>query len=87
LLATTRPAVSDFLQHVLFNCREGIETTELYMQDDSPNWVTLELKLRRTFNAVWLGTIGKWTVYLYSTRIVYDWPKRGTDYYHTHGSF
>ncbi len=47
LLATTRPAVSDFLQYVVYNYHAQIETTELYMQDDSP-WIgssigTLEL--------------------------------------------
>jgi voltage-gated potassium channel len=57
LLATTRPIVSDFLQYVLFNYLAGIETTELYMQDNSP-WIgkTLEdLLLRRVFQA---GVIG-----------------------------
>ncbi len=38
LLATTRPAVSDFLQYVVYNYHAQIETTELYMQDDSP-WI------------------------------------------------
>ena len=38
LLATTRPAVSDFLQYVVYNYHARIETTELYMQDDSP-WI------------------------------------------------
>jgi voltage-gated potassium channel len=57
LLATTRPAVSDFFQYVLFNYQAGIETTELYMQDDSP-WIgnTIEdLRLERLFRA---GVIG-----------------------------
>jgi voltage-gated potassium channel len=57
LLATTRPAVNDFLQYVLFNYHVGIETTELYMQDDSP-WIgkTLEaLGLQSQFDA---GVIG-----------------------------
>jgi voltage-gated potassium channel len=57
LLATTRPIVSDFLQYVLFNYHAGIETTELYMQDNSP-WIgkTLEdLLLHRVFHA---GVIG-----------------------------
>lgn len=38
LLATTRPIVSDFMQYVLYNYDAGIETTELYMQQDSP-WI------------------------------------------------
>ncbi len=57
LLSTTRPAVSDFLQYVLYNYRAQIETTELYMQHDSP-WIgsTLEeLRLDRLFRA---GVIG-----------------------------
>ena len=38
LLSTTRPAVSDFLQYVLYNYQAGIETTELYIQDNTP-WI------------------------------------------------
>jgi voltage-gated potassium channel len=38
LLTTTRPTVSGFFQHVLYNEIQGIETTELYMQDNSP-WI------------------------------------------------
>lgn len=57
LLAATRPVVSDFLQYVVFNYHAGIETTELYMQNDSP-WIgstISDLKLREQFNA---GVIG-----------------------------
>lgn len=57
LLAATRPVVSDFLQYVVFNYHVGIETTELYMQNDSP-WIgstISDLKLREQFNA---GVIG-----------------------------
>jgi voltage-gated potassium channel len=57
LLATTRPAVSDFFQYVLYNYQAGIETTELYMQDDSP-WIGSkieDLRLDRLFRA---GVIG-----------------------------
>jgi len=57
LLATTRPAVSDFMNYVLFNPQSGLETTELYMQDNSP-WIgkTIgELLLERIFRA---GVIG-----------------------------
>jgi voltage-gated potassium channel len=56
LLATIRPAVSDFLQFVTYNYHAQIETTELYMQDDSP-WIgstIADLKLTR-FKA---GVIG-----------------------------
>ncbi len=38
MLATTRPVVSDFLQHVLFNYETSTETTELHIQDNSP-WI------------------------------------------------
>ncbi|MBC6934548.1 MAG: hypothetical protein DWB42_01765 [Chloroflexi bacterium] len=57
LLTTTRPAVSDFLQYVIFNLYVGVETTELYMQDDSP-WIGRmieSLQLGRTYHA---GVIG-----------------------------
>jgi voltage-gated potassium channel len=57
VLATTRPIVSDFLQHVLFNYLDRIETTELYMQHNSP-WKgrrIRELDLEGRFNA---GAIG-----------------------------
>jgi len=57
LLATTRPAVSDFLQYVVYNYAAGIETTELYMQDDSP-WIGRSIEsllLNRSFRA---GVIG-----------------------------
>jgi len=57
LLAATRPVVSDFLQYVVFNYHAGVETTELYMQDDSP-WIgstIADLKLREQFDA---GVIG-----------------------------
>ncbi|MBC7812747.1 MAG: NAD-binding protein, partial [Burkholderiales bacterium] len=57
LLATTRPAVSDYFQYVLFNYHAELETTELYMQTDSP-WIgeSIEsLQLERLFRA---GVIG-----------------------------
>lgn len=38
LLATTRPDIADFFDYVLFNYHTGLETTELYIEDDSP-WV------------------------------------------------
>lgn len=57
LLATTAPTVKDFMQYVLFNYQVGLETTELYMEDDSP-WIgkTIEaLQLDQLFRA---GVIG-----------------------------
>ncbi len=50
LLSTTRPEVAEFLQHVLYNEVTGLETAELYMEDDSP-WIgktigSLDLRLR-----------------------------------------
>ncbi|PJF39767.1 MAG: hypothetical protein D6737_14160 [Chloroflexi bacterium] len=57
MLATTRPAVNDFLEYVIYNYSARIETTELYMQDNSP-WIgkTIdELLLDRLFRA---GVIG-----------------------------
>lgn len=57
LLATTRPTVSAFFHYVVYNPEQGIETTELYMQDNSP-WIgkTLsELRLERLFRAHVIG--------------------------------
>jgi voltage-gated potassium channel len=57
LLATTRPAVSDFLQYVVYNYSAKIETAELYMQHDSP-WIGRDIEsllLDRLFRA---GVIG-----------------------------
>ncbi len=57
LLATTRPAVSDFVQYVVYNYSARLETTELYMQDDSP-WIGQSLEslyLDRLFRAGVLG--------------------------------
>ena len=38
LLSTTRPEIAEFMQHVLYNEITGLETAELYMEDDSP-WI------------------------------------------------
>jgi voltage-gated potassium channel len=68
LLATTRPAVSDFVQYVVFNYSAGIETTELYMQNDSP-WIgkTIEsLLLDRLFRAGVIGIRQKNGHYFYA---------------------
>ncbi len=57
LLSTTRPELADFLQHVLYNEITGLETAELYMEDDSP-WIgrpLRDLALTRRFRA---GVIG-----------------------------
>lgn len=57
LLSTTRPEIAEFLQYVLYNDHTGLETAELYMEDDSP-WIgeTIEsLRLSRLFRA---GVIG-----------------------------
>ncbi len=57
LLSTTRPSVSAFFRYVLYNHQVQLETTELYMQDDSP-WIgsTIgDLRLDRLFRA---GVIG-----------------------------
>ncbi len=43
LLSTTRPEIANFLQHVLYNEITGIETAELYMEDDSP-WIGKTIK-------------------------------------------
>ncbi len=43
LLSTTRPEIANFLQHVLYNEITGIETAELYMEDDSP-WIGRTIK-------------------------------------------
>jgi uncharacterized protein with PhoU and TrkA domain len=57
LLSTTRPTVSSFFKHVLFNYHDHIETTELYMQDNSP-WIgktIADLRLERLFRASVIG--------------------------------
>ena len=57
LLSTTRPDIADFLQHVLYNELTGLETAELYMEDDSP-WIgrtIRELALTDRYRA---GVIG-----------------------------
>lgn len=57
LLATTRPEIADFLQHVLYNEITGLETAELYMEDDSP-WIgktIRELALTMRYRASVVG--------------------------------
>lgn len=83
LLATTRPVVSDFLNHVLFNYQTGIETTELYIQEDSA-WIGCtigDLSLGEQYNAWVIGVrLGNgefvfapsrgYTIHLYEVLIV-----------------
>ncbi len=57
LLASIQPETSQFMKYVLFNYETGLETTELYMETDSP-WIgeTIEsLRIDRLFRA---GVIG-----------------------------
>ncbi|GAB5490012.1 MAG: hypothetical protein Phog2KO_02270 [Phototrophicaceae bacterium] len=57
LMTTTRPALSGFMRSVLYNYQTGLETTEIYMEDESV-WIgktISELHLRRIYNA---GIIG-----------------------------
>jgi voltage-gated potassium channel len=57
LLATIRPVVSDFLQHVVYNYSEGIETTELPISPQS-TWLGQPLgalQLREQFQAAAVG--------------------------------
>jgi voltage-gated potassium channel len=71
LLATTRPAVSDFLQYVLYNYHAGIETSELYMQEDSP-WIGSSIAALRLGENYSAGVIGLRTEdghYLYAPSI------------------
>ncbi len=57
VLATLQPVVADFFQHVVFNRVAGIETTELYMQDDSPfiGQTLTELDLASRYDAHVIG--------------------------------
>ena len=57
LLATTRPAVSDFLQYVVYNYHAQLETTELYMQDDSP-WIGSSIETLNLTDKFKAGVIG-----------------------------
>lgn len=70
LLATTRPIVTDFMQHVIFNYEAGIETTELYMQDDS-SWIGERLSHLQLETSYHAGVIGIRQV---SGRFIYDPP-------------
>ncbi len=57
LLSTTRPEIADFLQRVVYNEITGLETAELYMEDDSP-WIgktISELALTMRYRA---GVVG-----------------------------
>ncbi len=57
LLSALRPVVSDFFQCIIYNYQTGLETTELYMEDESP-WIGQrlgDLRLEERFRA---GVIG-----------------------------
>lgn len=57
LLTTMRPEIAAFVDYVLYNYVTGLETTEIYMEDDSL-WIgrqISELRLRKQYNA---GVIG-----------------------------
>lgn len=57
LLTTTRPELSGFLSAVLYNYQTGLETTEIYMEDESV-WIgntISDLRLGKTYDA---GVIG-----------------------------
>ena len=57
LLSTTRPEIAEFLQHVLYNEITGLETAELYMENDSP-WIgktIRELALTMRYRASVIG--------------------------------
>ncbi len=57
MLTATAPTVSAFFRHILYNVSDGLETTELYMQNNSP-WIgkTIEsLRLDITYQAKVLG--------------------------------
>jgi voltage-gated potassium channel len=57
LLATTRPVVSDFMNYVLYNRATGLETTELYIEEDSPwvNQTIAALAVTRDYDARIIG--------------------------------
>lgn len=68
LLATTAPVVNDFLLYVLFNYQVGLETTELYTEEDSP-WIDQtigDLHLGDQYNAGVLGIQKADGSYLYA---------------------
>lgn len=56
LLATTRPEISEFMAYVLYNYHTGLETAELYMENESP-WIgeTIEALPLRIFRAHVIG--------------------------------
>jgi voltage-gated potassium channel len=74
LLASTRPVVSDFMQHVVYNYVARIETAELYMQDDSP-WIGRSidtLRLAQEYNAGVIGVRhGRNESYIYAPHMDY----------------
>ena len=57
LLATARPEISGFLQHVLYNEQTQLETAEFYMEDDSP-WIGKTLQELSLYDRYQAGVIG-----------------------------
>ncbi|MFZ4816592.1 MAG: potassium channel family protein [Phototrophicaceae bacterium] len=74
LLSTTRPTVSSFFSYVLYNYAAGIETTELYMEDNSP-WIgkTIEdLRLDRIFRAHVIGVRQANGQFVYAPQVTHE---------------
>jgi Trk K+ transport system NAD-binding subunit len=57
LLKTTMPEVSAFMDTILFNYQTQLETTELYMEDDSP-WIGKDLRALNLGVRFQAGVIG-----------------------------
>lgn len=57
LLSTTRPEITEFLQHVIYNEATGLETAELYMENDSP-WIGQTVRSLRLAQRFQAGVIG-----------------------------
>lgn len=69
LLTTTRPKLAGFVQYVLFNYITGLETTEIYMEDDSV-WIgktITETGIEQQYNAGVLGIrVGNKSSFMYA---------------------
>lgn len=74
LHTATAPTVSAFFRHILYNVIDGLETTELYMQDNSP-WIgkSIEsLRLDVTYQAKVLGVKQKDGQFIYGPESSYE---------------
>lgn len=74
LLSTTRPTVATFFQQTLYNRQVGVETTELYMQDNSP-WIGKTiggLRLDRLFRASVIAVRHRTGKFLYAPQADYE---------------